>query len=222
MSKSIEVNLWFWIILGVSFLATNFNERIGIVYLGLIVLGIFLMFATKKKIFFNSVSGNTLKAIIHGFIAYIVLVGLYFVSSFFLQGIMSISEPSWSQMISYMQTQSVLALEKSVLLEYLSIGILIPIIETLVFFGYGLEFLANKSKTSLTNFWDFKIWMLFTVMSGIFTWFHVSVRGASNVGWFITFIFAMISCFMVAKSKEVESAGWFHIINNLIVKFRGG
>ena len=216
-----EVTYLFWIGLVISVLVVSFNAEIGNVYMGLLFIDLLLLFGIKRKIFTNAISGNTIKSMFNGIIAYGGLVLIYFLSSFFLQGFTSVAQPSFQQMISYIQTQSVLALEKSRLLEIFAIGILIPVIETKVIFGSAFEFLAQQTKTNIERF-NGRLLVLILVLSGIFTWFHISVRGVSNVGWFVTFIFGIISCVLVVRSKEIESATWFHIFNNLIIKLKGG
>lgn len=228
MTRQLDIKVLFWIALALTFLTISFRERIGNVYIGLVVIdSLLLFFMVKRKIFLNSISGNTLKSIAIGFFGYAILFVVYYFSSFILQGFTDITagQPlgqAFTQMISLMKTQSALVFETSKLLEIFAIGILIPIVETKVFFGSMFDFLSQSTKTQINNLKNARLWILMLVLSGLFTWFHVAVRGQSNVGWFITFAFGMISCIMVVKTREVESATYFHIINNLIIKLKGG
>jgi len=228
MTKKLDIKVLFWITLALTFLTISFRERIGNVYIGLVVIdALLLFFMTKRKLFLNSISGNTLKAVGIGFFGYAILFVVYYFSSFILQGFTDITAgqsigQALTQMISLMKTQAALTFESSKIFEIFAIGILIPVVETKVFFGSIFDFLAESTNTQINTLKNKRLWILMIVLSGIFTWFHVAVRGQSNVGWFITFIFGMISCIMVIKTKEVESAVWFHVINNMIIKLRGG
>ena len=146
--------------------------------------------------------------------AYAALFIIHFASSFFLSAV----DPTFQGMIDLMRQQTVLALEESRFLEMASIIIVIPFIETR-FIARLVEFLSTFFKVSYEKI-SFQLLLIFIVISVAFTLFHINVRKIDNVGYFITFVFGMLQCYLIYKTKESESATWMHILNNGIAYFR--
>jgi len=223
MAKQFDIKMLYIVSVVTAFLVISFNERVGLVY-ALILLGVVIL--PRKKLFINNISGNTPKAIGYALGAYALLFIIYYLSSFVLQGFYPAVAAgqglgqAFSQMIALMKTQAALPLASSKILGFFTDGILIPIIETF-FIATMLEFFADISKTSLQSITG-RAWILFSVVAGIFSWFHITVRGVSNVAWFITFAFGMITCYMMVRSREMESPAYFHVLNNIISKLKGG
>ena len=223
MAKQFDIKMLYIVSVVTAFLVISFNERVGLVY-ALILLGVVIL--PRKKLFINNISGNTPKAIGYALGAYALLFIIYYLSSFVLQGFYPAVAAgqgfgqAFSQMIALMKTQAALPLASSKILGFVTDGILIPIIETF-FIGTLLEFFSEISKTSLQSITG-RAWILFSVVSGIFAWFHITVRGVSNVAWFITFAFGMITCYLIVSQREMESSAYLHILNNVISKLKGG
>ena len=90
-------------------------------------------------------------------------------------------------------------------------GFLIPILETRTIARiYG--FLGNLANINISNFKDGRNWALIALVSVLFMWFHLKVRGLNNnIDLAITLVFAIISIYLVGKFREIESANYLHI-----------
>ena len=66
-----------------------------------------------------------------------------------------------------------------------------------------------------------KNWALIGIIAGLFMFFHLKVRGINNnVDLMMTFVFAVVSLYLVARSREMESANYLHILwNSMAVLF---
>lgn len=110
-------------------------------------------------------------------------------------------------------------------LTFIAWGIVIPIIETVFFFGVLYEGLANY----LGNFMrvgqiptNFKIsnlyyWFLVAFISIIFTAYHFQARGLTDsTGLFVTFLFSVVSLLVVSYFSRTREAILFHMISNSV------
>lgn len=213
--RSKEASYIIYALLALAFLATVFKERLGLVYGLFMFIDLTMLVLMTPKLNMNVIGGNTLKSIAYAIGAYVLLIIIHTASATVLQGI----TPTWQGMIEMTRPQSTLALAGSKFLEGFSTVFLVAFIETRVFFGRLFEFFATQTKTSLKVI-SFRLILLMSVIAGIFTWFHINVRGISNSAWLITFVFAMLSLYLVYKFKETESAVHFHWINNGVAWLR--
>ena len=110
-------------------------------------------------------------------------------------------------------------------LTFLAWAVVIPIIETVFFFGVLYEGLGNY----LGNFMrvgplptDFRIrspyyWMLILFISIMFTAYHFQARGLTDsTGLFVTLLFAGFSMIVVSIFGQTRESILFHIISNSI------
>lgn len=213
--RSKEAVWLFMFVLFLAFLGANFKERVVIVYSGFLVAYFIYLAFFSPRFNVNVVGRNTLKSIGFAIGAYVALILIHMASSNFLQGI----APTLHNMLEIITPQSVLALEKSKILGAIATILFIPLVETPVIFG-GLNDLLSRVTNTAVNQFSFRLLIIWGVVSGVFTWFHYTVRGISNLGWFITFIFGMLSCYLVYKFQETESAAELHVINNAVAYFR--
>ncbi len=110
----------------------------------------------------------------------------------------------------------------NIFLTIVAWGILIPIIETALFFGIfyeGLAFYAGRFMRvgpidTKLSFNPFLIGIMIAV-AGIFTAYHFQTRGLTdNIGLGVTFIFAFISCMTVSFFGHTREAILLHIYVN--------
>jgi hypothetical protein len=114
-------------------------------------------------------------------------------------------------------TQPILATNRYV--QLFVWGVVIPFIETRFFCGRMLEFLSPRFKTTLQfDPRNISLWIVTIASSALATLFHLTAKFASGDGaLMITFMFFIISCWMVIYFRELKQAIWFHVINNSIV-----
>lgn len=209
-----DLNKGLLALLLIIFFTTTFKERLGNVYLGILMFILIIPLTYPSKFGFNVISKNTIKSILFAVIAYIALFAIHVSSSFFLSAV----NPTFQGMVDLLRQQAVLALEGSKFLEMLSIIIVIPYIETTAI-ARAIDFSTHVFKVGTEKI-TLALLALFIIVSVGFTLLHIQVRGVDNVGYFITFVFGMLQCYLIYKLKESESATWMHIFNNGVAYFR--
>lgn len=112
----------------------------------------------------------------------------------------------------------------SALLSEYAFGIMIPVIESSLFFGRVFERIVSILERKLGRKIDLSrpsAGLLISILfcTAIFVLYHIGSKGLANVPLIITAIFAILSCLLVLKDKELKSAILFHIISNSIVIF---
>ena len=105
--------------------------------------------------------------------------------------------------------------------KYYMYGFLIPILETITLARiYGVT--AKLTNINISDFRNIRNWALMILSAFLFMYFHLKVRGINNnVDLAITFIFAIITLYLVGKFREVESADYFHVGWNSLALFFG-
>jgi hypothetical protein len=112
--------------------------------------------------------------------------------------------------------QTTPALANSFLLTLLGWGFIVPQIETDAFFATLFEYLADLFKISLKQVSAILI-ILITSIAFIFSLFHLTAKGVTNnAALSLTFIFAIISLFIVMQEKQTKTAVFFHMIANTL------
>lgn len=116
-------------------------------------------------------------------------------------------------------SQSQAPLVESKYLNIFIFSVLVPIIESLFFFGIAFEFFAHYLKIPLKlDLSNPRQLSLITIISVAFTATHFAVRGVTNLpGLAITALFAIVSMIMVLKQGYTRDAIIFHAMNNLLV-----
>lgn len=110
-------------------------------------------------------------------------------------------------------------------LTFMAWAFVIPIIETVFFFGVFYEGLATylgrfmrvgsiSTEFKPTNIY---LWFIILFVSIIFTAYHFQARGLTDsTGLFVTFLFAAVSLFTVSFFGQTREAILFHILSNAI------
>lgn len=175
-------------------------------------------------------SGNTAQALLYAGISLVVMFVLYQgVIYIFRQSVIQIQSTETQLTQSIFQTifQSMkkfgtqeVDFSKFNYFNYYVFGFLIPIIETRVI-GRIYGFVAKITNININNF-NIKNWALIVFVSLLFMYFHLKVRGVNNnVDLAVTFLFAVVSLFLVGKFRELESANYLHIGWNSFALFLG-
>ena len=222
----------FLLLLGtLEFLIINYDVKLANIFLGMIFGSGILFFLTPIRFTHNAKPNNTFQAIINASIGVgIILIATLVLSTLF-QGFLgstqefSILSNGFSSLgiekIIPESTQQIFA--KSAFLTILTFGVVIASIETR-FLGNLYESLANVFKVNLdsgTAFGIFptdkKVIALTVIISALFVAYHFNAKGVTNnVALLITFLFAFVSLEMIRRTKEMESATYLHVFNNLL------
>ncbi len=110
--------------------------------------------------------------------------------------------------------------EKIPFLSFILFGIIIPIRETSLL-GKIFDFITQTFQITYHKFSVTLMGVVF-VISGLFTYFHLKVRGIdNNVDLLLTFVFGVMTLWLIIKFKEMESATEFHIGWNSLAILKG-
>jgi len=213
---------YFTIPLITSFFLLTFDETFGTLFIAfLFISGLVYIFSRmgvipKLRIDINTISANSGKAFFHGFIA----LAIFFILSI---GVVRILQPA-----SFIGIQSVIdrlvqtSLGASPILQgnpYAILfvgGILIPIVETELFFVTLPQVLSSTFNIPLT-LTSSSTWMLMAAVIGVFTLYHIQAKGITdNVAWVLTYMFGIFQAWLVLKFREGESAIYMHVQNNFL------
>jgi len=211
-----EPHTYFLLGIVLAFLWQTFSVELAGVYFILLVSGGFAWANLKTKLNFNSVSGNTPNAILLAVVAFIAFIAISFLAINVLQSAAELEGQSLQERIgaTVIGAAQDPILKESKLAVFLIGALLIPIIETKVLIARLMEVLARIFHVSL-NLGDFKTWVLFAVVAGVGVVFHFQAKGITDgIALMLTFIFWMISSWLIVKTRESESAVYLHIINN--------
>jgi len=216
-----EKSIYVFLFLILAFMWLTFNRDIAAIYGMFLILDyiIYDMYGNSLKYKINGIVGNSLKAILFGGLAVVIFLGISYLISTFLQIAPTSGESFITHYLKiFAQTTPLLAGNK--LLTLIGWGLVIPIIETRLFFGRLFDLLVNSTNTS-TTFINPRLLIVIGVISTLFTYFHFSVRGLSdNVALMGTFIFAAMSLLLVYYLKELESAQYFHVFWNSYLTYK--
>ena len=201
----------------------TFNKELAndiITIFGFMLIGDFILFQIGQSDI-RSVSGNTPTAVFHASIALVVLFVLYqLVNVVMRQSVLPLgaSEQQLSQSVFQTVYQSLVKFSGQEIdfsqfkaIKYYLFGFIIPLVETRVL-GRIYGMLGNLNNINISNFRSWKTWGLITSVSLLFMYFHLQVRGVNNnIDLAMTFLFAVISLYLVGKFRELESANWLHV-----------
>ena len=215
---------WYYLMGGfiLAFLFQTVSSTLAGVYFILLAVDAFAYFSLKPSLNFNSTSGNTKQALIYAVVAFVAFVGISIVLVNFFQSSANLSPSSLLDRIggaTFGATTKPI-LENNPIAIFIIGAILIPIIETKTLIARLMEILSRIFKLTL----DLKspsTWVLFAIVSGIGVVFHFQAKSIKDdVALALTFIFWMVSCFLIVKTKESESAVYLHNLNNGITMLR--
>ncbi len=209
---------WYYILNGfiLAFVFQTVSSTLATVYFILLVVDAFAYLSLKPQLNFNSVSGNTTQALAYAVVAFVAFVAI---SIFLINLFQASANLTLSSLTSRIGGATFGAatkpiLENNPIVIFVIGALLIPIIETKSLIARLMEILSKIFKVAL----DLKspqTWILFLIVSGIGVVFHFQAKGVTdNVALALTFIFWMVSCFLIVKTRESESAVYLHQINN--------
>ena len=220
MPRLTETDIFKALVVIILFLLIAFDPQMATIYL-FMIFGAWLWISSDKYISLpvERTGTNRIKNFLWALVSYSVFLLLTtFLFSFLVPSALA-SKP-FQSIIQYLATATPI-LKGSMILTVIGWGIMIPIIETMFFFGTLFEGLAEWGGRITGRVIDIKTFnvksmLVVGVVASLFTVFHITAKGLSNIPLVITFIFAVISCILVIKDQEVESAIWLHIISNTI------
>lgn len=201
------------------FLWLNFNETLGAVYLAMILLS-YVAFTSDKQVtlFMEGEKSSWMYSLLlalAGYALFILLSGI--IVGIIFPNYVVTGENTFSMVARTMATTTPI-LAGSLILTIVGWGLLAALIETDFFFGKLTEWLCDSFGIEIKfNLASIKAWILIIAMSFIFALFHIQVKGVTNnQALLLTFLFAVISMWIVMKTKETKAAIMFHIISNSI------
>jgi hypothetical protein len=199
------------------FLWLNFNAELGSVYLGMIILSYVLFNSDKIVSIYTEKPGSD------WFFAFILAVAAY---AFFVMTsglVIGLITPSYAvkgedvfSMVARTMATTTPVLAGSFILTFISWVGIAAVVETDFFFGKLLEFIHDLFGVNVEfNLAQLKSWLIIISLSFVFAFFHMSVKGVSNnQSLLLTFLFAVLSMWIVLRTKETKAAIMFHMISN--------
>ncbi len=219
-----EITLTIITFMWLLFVATNVNIMLGQTYLhftlgslALLIVGI-TIFDKNLHITFQKKPRGNLKAIMIGFVGWIVLIIVSVIALRFI-------DPTNASIGAIMGLLGATtpALATSKIANLLTFGVAIAYIETQLW-GRLLEFFADIfhidiSKKSVKRIFSSLI-LLIIILSFAFVLFHLTAKGIANVGALtVVFVMMMISLIMIAIFGETRQAVFMHIWANMIASY---
>lgn len=200
----------FVLIILLIFTFLTFDPGMSAAYIGMLT-AIFMLWFFDENIAYplERRTDNRGQAFLIAFVAWIVLIAITTI-------LKTVDVQSAVQLFA-----QELPLKGNEILKVISWGFVIPVIETVLFFGIIFERLIDwqKKKQAIGIPQHYTINLptaiIILAVSGMFTLFHLAAK-IGNVPFFITMMFGIISCVLVVKYKELKQAALFHIITNTV------
>ena len=212
-----DVMLYFYLIILLLFLQSNFDFHVSTIYYSMAVFGAIFTMYVHDKGYIQLVpakrqSTSWLMAILYGLGAYLIFNVLYGLITKFVPG-----APGFSQMVVEVFATARPILEESLFIKFSVWGFIITIIETMVFFVVILMIIAKNRRLSTSEPFSKDGIMIVVFTAAAFTLFHITAKGVSGTAQLMaTFVFGLISGFYVLYFKEAIQAIIFHIATNVI------
>jgi len=221
MIKLSERGIFTFVVILLLFMLLNFDPKMGQIF-ALMALASVSLYLIDKRISYpiEKYPKEKFKSIVYGVGGYFLFI---IISTLLLQflkfadivGIRSTIN-FFSEYLSTFFSQYSPALVDSPILTFIGWGILIPITETILFFGRLFE--------AFVDFWKINVkinsistWLVMMMTSAVFTLFHLSAKGiANNAALLMVFLFGMVSLYFVVIRSQLIEAITIHIIANSI------
>lgn len=217
-----EPAVFLLIFISLLLIKLTFDKELGteiITIYATMLLGDFILFGFNSEV--RSVSGNSAQSLLYAGAGLLGLFVLYQVVQFFFrQSVLPVEASTQQLSQSIFQTvyQSTITFSgqqidfsKFYYVKFYLFGFLIPIMETRAI-GRIYGAVANLTNININNLRSLKNWALISLVSILFMYFHLKVRGANNnLDLAMTFLFAVVSLVLVSKFRELESANYLHI-----------
>lgn len=230
-----EPYVFIWLAVFLIFIDRTFSPSLASTYFlflfASIALWAVLTSSRRHKIEINSSSGNTLASFALAWAYWFVFMLIIIVLTGAV-GLIQNTVSTQPTVINFLEQNSVafLGSAKPVLSESLPLtglifGGYIPIQET-IFFILFLFFLLMVFKVQLKQgrfslLKEPKFWTILFIITTLMTAYHLQAKGLSDIPLMIVAIFFFATGIIavvpvVKKEREMETAIWFHIINNSI------
>ena len=219
-----EITLTIITFVWLLFVATNVNIMLGQTYLhftlgslALLIIGI-TIFDKKLHITFQKKPGGNLKAIMLGFVGWIVLL----IASVVALRFISPAQANIGAVMGLLGATTP-ALATSKIANLLTFGVAIAFIETQLW-GRLLEFFAdifhiNLEKKGIKKIFSSLI-VLIIILAFAFVLFHLTAKGITNTAALVVvFIMMMVSLIMIAIFGETRQAVFMHIWANTVASY---
>jgi len=211
------------IIIALLFLLLAFDRDMAIIYI-LILLGDYIWYTSDKFISFpiEKTKSKWTTSLFTAIAAYGIFLGIATVLTSTLSPESLTLSTGAVQSIFELLATSTPILQGSKILTLVGWGILIPIIETSFWNGRLLEGFAEIGSTKvgkkipLTKI-DINTFIVMVFIAATFSLFHITAKGLSAVPLMITFVFSLVSSYLVIRDQETKSAILLHIISNSAV-----
>jgi len=222
MVKPIDTYYFRFIIVALAFILINFSERLGQIYVVLLIAD-YVWYKADKKVsikFENSSKGRFKSLLIAGIasISFLALTSLAL--KVFSPESLSIAETA-TQSLFHLLSTATPVLEGSAIFTILGWGFFVAMIETSFFFGRLYEGLIEYSSKKIGS--NEKIFgisktilIVWLIIATLFTLFHMTAKGVKSILLLITFLFALIQLYLVNKYKHLREAIYMHIIINTL------
>ena len=203
--------------LSIGFLALTYNSTLAIIYTAFLLADLAIFMAKKPSLNFNSVSGNTLNSfIIAGVVMALFVVATIAIMALF-QGLLQIKGDFFALFSQYAFTSLGMAsqnpiFQNNVFITFITYVLVIGTIETRML-GRFLDVLRDMFRLDY-NLKSISTWVAFVVMAIGFVFLHIQAKGVTGIPLLLVGLFALISCVMIVKFREFESATYFHWFNN--------
>ena len=225
-TKITTENYFTWIIISLGVLYLVFNTKLATIYhiiLGADFILYYFNYRNDKVIQFplERRTDNRLKSLVTAVIAY----GVFLIISTVLVKLvapMSVAGVGDYMSIIKLMSTSVPIFAGSLVLSEYAFGMMIPTVESSLFFGRLLEKIISVIerrtgvKVSLEHPSASLVFAVLFCMA-FFVIYHLGSKGLANVPLLVTGVFAVISCILVLKDKELKSCILLHVISNSIV-----
>lgn len=208
------------LLLFLLFLLIAFSPEVASIYM-LMIIADYIWWSSDDFVSFPTerTSANRKNALFKALIAYAIFMGI---STVLLKGVgWATQHGGATQSFVDIIAATTPILKGSIILTFITWGIVIPPIETRFFFGRVFEGVGEYAyditgrRINLRKFTGALI-ILILVICSLFTLYHVTAKSLQSIPLLISFLFAGISCILVVQDQELKSAIIFHIINNVV------
>lgn len=201
------------------FAIVTFNKELGMIYMLMLFLSYFLYSSDSKVTILTE--GNksswfySLLLALAAYTLFVMVSGLFIgvmFPNYIVQG-----ENTFAMVVRTMSATTPI-LDGNLIMTVIGWGILAALVETDFFFGKLLEWGSDFFGVDVGfNVKSWKAWVLIIMLSFGFAIFHIQAKGiTNNQALMLTFFFAILSCWLVYKTKETKAAIIFHILSNTI------
>ena len=206
MDKGKIINIVSYIVLFIgAFLAINYNQTLGLIYIGLTMTIVVSVLIDKKIEYPLFQEGKWVESILWGIGGYIALA---LSSTLILQGIFSAQGGSFIQVLS----SSIPIFANSSILTAFSYVLFVGTIETVAFLR--LNELINNGTKSDFKWGNPRVWFAIILTLGFFAIMHATAKDLNWIALLIVGLMMLISILVTLKTKNMFAGLVIHYIAN--------